>query len=263
MSAYASRISVAVRRVPLLHVQRAGELRTVREVEVDVEVDLTAGDVAIDAARLRAAVHALAPSAVMQEPEHLAVIIARHIEQRVEGVDRVGVDVALARWSRLEIGGRPRTGDFSRQDADQRTAHATITDGVATVKAGIRGMRLLSAPAAESTPLLVQVDARWTYGWGDVPFDTQWQQVRRAIVEAYAERATKPGPALAHALASAVLDESPPVRSIELRLSLRTFEPLDLTGYGIEPAPELVSAPVAGTAVYSAAIRREEMQEPS
>lgn len=261
MSEHAAHVVVSLHGLPLLHVHRTGDLRTVREVLVDIAAEFANLEGAADDARLRAAVQALAPAVVMQEPEQLASLIAHHLVQRLAGAGRVRVDVALQRWSRLEIGGRPRTGDFARQEPDQRTAHVTIDEGGMSVHAGVRGMQLLSAESPAGTPVLVQLDARWTYGWADVPFDTQWQQVRRAIVEAYAERRLAPGAALAHALCCAVLDESPPVRSIDVRLAIRTFEPVDLTRFGMEPLPELVSEPAAGTAVYAATVEREEMQE--
>lgn len=259
MSVRTERSIAGILRLPLLRVQRTGDRHTVREMHADVTVELPGvSDLGADT-RIREAVEALA-AADTQDPEDLALSIARYLMKRL-GAAAAHVDLGVHRWTRLDIGGRPRGSDFARSHSELRTAHASVGAAGEDVSAGLRGLQLLAAASHRGTPQLVELDARWTYGWADVPFDTQWQQVRRVIVEAYAERAMPVGLPLAHALGHAVLDESPAVRAVEIELRVRTFEPSDVTHSGIETSEQFTPSSAHGTDVFTCAVARAELQD--
>jgi urate oxidase len=255
MTFHASRRSAAVTGVAVFRVFAAGDRDTVRDLQVDVTV-AHADVLPVDGSALRAAVHALAPAAAAQRPEQLATAVAHFVAQRLPAGARVEVAVTERAWRRLDIGVRPRDRDFAAGPAELRTAHVTLEGTDERVSAGIRNLDLLTT--SEGRPQALRLDVRWTYGWLDVSYDTQWQQIRRALIEAHTERRTAAGAALAEALGCAVLEESPAVRAIDVRLHVHDFAALDLAPFGMQSTPDISGAPVIGAAVYTATVSRDE-----
>jgi urate oxidase len=255
MTFHASRRTTAVTDIALFRIAAAGDRDTVRDLHVDVTVE-HAAESALDGSALRGAVHALAPAAAAQRPEQLALSVAHYVAQRSATGDRVEVGVTERAWRRLDIGGRPRGSDFAAGPSELRTASVRLDETGELVSAGIRNLELLTTSAG--LPQSMQLDVRWTYGWLDVSYDTQWQQIRRALIEAHTERRAPPGAAHAEALGSAVLEESPAVRAIELRLAVQDFTTIDLDPIGMTSTPDVSGAPIAGSAVYTATVSRDE-----
>lgn len=209
--------------VPVLRTIRRGDRHFV--LDLSLRIRITLGPVgAVDADGLVRVVHELVADQAADQTDALALAVARQCTARTDDVVRTRVDIRARGWNRLDIGGRPRERDLIGPAGEDRLTRVTVTDGAEQVAAGFDGMLLLTAArppagAADGTAVeLRRLSALWTYGWGEVPFETQWQQVRRGLTEAYAERGTLSGGALAEALGRAVIDESPPVRVIRVRL---------------------------------------------
>lgn len=214
----ASRFRLSDQRV--LRVVRRSGRHIIHDLAVDVALD-GAGAAPADVARI---VRTAAVGEAAAEPEAFARTIARNCDLTFEGAAAVRVEVRSRAWDRLDVGGRPRDRDMIGPAGVVRIARAMLRPGTPErLSAGLRGMRFMTSAAPAGTDarvLLLRLDAIWTYGWAGIPFDTQWQQVRRVLAEAYAERSLEPGAPLAAALAGAVLDESPAVRRIAVRLGV-------------------------------------------
>jgi len=235
-------------RVPLHRLDRRGDRRTLQSMNVDVKVH----DGQPDADVVTRAVHALAADRGSAEPEMLALAIARHLVVRL-ACTAVDVEVQSDSWGRLSIGGRERGGELTTPTSPTRVGCASLAGESERIRAGLRGLRLLSAAGPAPTPVELRLDATWCYGWRDVPWDTQWQQVRRALGEAYAERSTD---ALAEELARAVLAEAPAVQEVALSITHVRYAVLD-TPHGEGNGAELFSTQ-AGHVVHEVTMTRDD-----
>jgi urate oxidase len=241
MPLHVARRAITLTGLSLLGVVRRGDRHTVRDLEAAIAIE--PGTHRVDVERLRNTVQSLAPIGADVALEMFALELARHVAADVQDARHVDVTVTEQAWHRLDIGGRARNSDFSGSAAERRTGRATLNDAVETTHAGLHGLSLLSTRT--DSPIFARLDAEWTYGWTDVPHDTQWQQVRRALMEGYTERDLEPGIDLAAALGGTVLDESPAVRAIEIRLCVHRLAGADAHDAGRAPRATVFTAAVA------------------
>jgi urate oxidase len=128
------------------------------------------------------------------------------------------------------------------------------------VSAGLRNLVLLvAAETVEDAVTVLRVSAHWSYGWADVPFATQWQQVRRLLTEVYAERGGLGGGELARSLGRAVLDEAPPVARVEVSVEETQRPGIDLNAFGLENTGAVFGGRAAARTVHVAELRRSEL----
>ena len=252
-----TRRTVALKGLPVLRVVRKGDRHRFHDLSIDVQLDLdTSEDTAPDPDSFRRAIYALAAHPAVAEPEAFAHTIAQHCSSRFDTVRAVIVEVSQHSWHRLDLSGRPRDRDLVGPAAEVRVARVVIDQDTRTC-AGFRNMQLMTSSGPEPHPLiLMRLDALWTYGWAEVPFDTQWQQVRRAFTEAYLERAQIVGAQLASALARAVLDESPAVHDVEVRLEVTRRQAIDMNAFGMENTGEVFGDSEAARTVHEVIVQR-------
>lgn len=247
---------VALLDIPLMRIERRGDRHTVHDHRIDVSID----DDDVDLVAVQRAVQALATAHAAGGAELLALTIAQHVQQRQPGA-RVDVEVRSRGWSHVAIAGRERGGELTAPSALTRVAAARSAAGVEHVYAGLRGLELFCATDAGQAVLQLNVHALWRYGWKDVPWDTQWQQVRRALIEAYAERRDAAGFALADALAAAVLDEAPAVREMNVRIEQARLPAVDLDAVGMTTDGVAFGAPQTERSCFEVRRVRDEVTE--
>ena len=249
--------TLAVIDLPVVRVERRGSRRHVRDFTVDIRCHRVEAPPDDAEATMRNAVHALAAQAEDAGPEQLARSLARFCMTRIGPMNRLDVEVRARSWQHLDIGGRTRERDLAAPTGMTRVARATIARGHERTGAGFRDLQLLSPDDAPNAIELLRLDALWRYGWTEVPFDTQWQQVRRAVTEAYSEldrtRADLP-----LAIAQAVLAESPAVAAIEVRIERALRYAIDMSAPGAGQSHEVYGAARAGRFVHEARVRRDE-----
>jgi urate oxidase len=264
VSLRATRLSVAIAGLPVLRIVRRGDRHLVHDLSVDVHLELDRASRATDPDpdAIGRAIHALAAHHAAGGLETFAAAIGQHCVTRFDGVESAQAEVRAGRWHRLDLAGRPRDRDLVGPGGELRVARVT-TDGSSTqVTAGVRDLQLMTSAAAEHQPLvLLRLDALWTYGWAEIPFDTQWQQVRRALTEAYTERQQLTGAHLASALARAVLDETPAVREVEVRLAVARRQAVDMTTFGMENRGEVFGDLETARGVHVVVVQREEIAD--
>jgi urate oxidase len=244
--------------IPVLRVVRHGEHVSVHDLYIDAELELTRSAEADGGAIVRAA-HALAAEHAAGEPERYAAAVAHYCRQRMQGVAAARVDVRTRSWDRLAVGGRPRDRDLVSPASALRVARVELSDAGERTGAGLRDVLLLSAGDTAQVSVL-RLSAFWMYGWSDVPFATQWQQIRRALEEAFAERDRAAPGAIAQALGRAVLDQAPPVSEIEVTLEVALREPVDMTVFGMDDRGTVFGGPAAARSVHVARLLRSEIE---
>jgi urate oxidase len=247
--------------VAVLRATRRGDHYSISDLVVDVELE-PAPDAAqpLDEASVLRGVHALAAEFAAGEPETYAVAIARFCRQRVAADAAVRVQVRTRSWHRMTLGGRPRGRDFSDGGDEERVASCESDAAGERVSAGLRNLVLLAAAeSVEDAVTVLRLSAHWTYGWADVPYATQWQQVRRVLTEVYAERGDLGGGELARGLGRAVLDEAPPVARVEVSVEETQRPGLDLNAFGLENTGAVFGGRAAARTVHVAELRRSEL----
>lgn len=261
MSAVPAARSCSVRDVPVLRVARRGDRHHVHDMRIDVQLQLAAGgDAWPDTRAVVRAIHALAAEHGASGPEPYALAIGRHCTRRLDGVVSAEVEVRRRAWGRLDLGGRPRERDLLGATAEQRIARVVADAGGERVLAGLSDLVLLSSYAAADARVTVRrLRAVWTYGWVDVPYDTQWQQVRRALTEAFAEREDEAAGLLAAAMARAALAETPALASITVSLESVGRIPIDMTDVGLENAGDVFGGPTPARSVHEVSLARLEI----
>lgn len=248
-----------VRGIPVFRTIARGDHLTIHDLEVDVSLALADGAVPGDDGLVQRGVYGLAAAHAAGEAEDYALAIARYLRPRVPDAVGVTVDVSVRGWQRLTVGDRPRGGDFTGPAREERVARAEFFDAE-RMSAGLRRLPLLAVSGgADARAVMLVLSANWTYGWSDVPFSTQWQQVRRVLTEAWAERARDVAPGeQARALAAAVLDEAPAINSVEVRLERCPLERIDADAVGLDHDDGVFGAPVAARTVHLASLVRTE-----
>ena len=255
----AARSSVALLRSPIMRVEQRGDRYAVRDLTVDIRCYGVTGDRSAAEHIMRNAARALAVEPGATELEQLALSMARYCSTRAGEPARVVAEVRQQRWGRLEIGGRPRDADLIRVSGPVRFARVTMQGGRERIGAGFRGMRLMTPRHADRNIIeLLRLDALWFYGWSEVPYDTQWQQVQRALTEAYAET-TGSRSELAAAMASAILAQSPAVADLRLRIGRLRRRAVDMNAFGLENTGELYGDVLQGEYVEEIRATRGEL----
>jgi urate oxidase len=245
--------------VPVLRVDRRGDRHLIRDMVADVRVELPADHGGADPGVLVRAVHALSGTDGDADGELYALAVARYALRHVAEARRAKVEIRSRGWGRLDIGGRPRGRDFVGPSGELRIAAARVSTDREQVSAGFRRMLLLASAGDTDAVTVQRLDAMWNYGWAEVPYETQWQQVRRCLTEAFAERGTLQDDALAAALARAVLEESPPVHRIGVRLGVIRRAAVDMNTYGMENTGSVFGAAVAARTVHEVVLARDEV----
>ena len=251
--------SVALLRTPVMRVEQRGDRYSVRDLTVDIRCYRITGDAAAAEHSMRNAARALAVEPGATDLELLALSMARYCSSRVGEPGRVMVDVRQQRWGRVEIGGRARDADLIHVSGPVRFARALIDGSRERIGAGLRRMQLMTPRTAHAASIeLLRLDALWFYGWSEVPYDTQWQQVQRALTEAYAET-TDSNSDLAAAMAHAILAESPAVADLRLRIARIRRRAVDMNAFGMENTGELYGDRVQGQYVQEIRATRGEL----
>lgn len=248
--------SIALLHMPVLRIDRHGDRHSVRDLTVHIRCDGIHDLPANAETMLRNAARALTVDPGAADVERLALTVARYCSARL-GARRVIVAAHEHPWGRLDIGGRPRDADLMRGSAPERVARVTLAGGREVIAAGFRNLQLLSPrPDAAQRVDVLRLRALWRYGWAEVPYDTQWHQVRRALTEAYVETDRNRAD-LAAAIAHAILAESPAVDAVHLRIERTARVAVDMTAFGMENTGTLYGDAESGRFVQEVRVRRE------
>ena len=268
--------------IRVLKLTRRGDRHELRDLTVDVEFDgdfeetHTRGKNAriLPAHSMRNTVYALARDHASGDIEKFGVALASHFHQEVPGLREVRITVAEEPWARVAIGGRPHGSAFSRSSGERRVAAVRGTAAGVTVDAGLGGLSLVKTrnaafegflrdrfttlPDSADRLIATELTARWRYGWSEVPFATQWHQVRQVLLETFAEHDSRSIQHTLFAMAQAVLEQCPPVERIHLRLD--SFHPqlVDMTPFSMENTEVYVRGDSA-RAIVEAMVGRDEL----
>lgn len=264
---------VTVRRGPDRH-----ELKDVTlaiRLEGDFAAAYTLGDnagvVATDT--MKNTVYALAAEHPFEDIEDFGLVLSAHLLRADPHVASARVELAEHLWERIESGGAAHPHAFRRAGAECRTAVVFRTGDAVSVTAGIEELVVMKTAksAFEGFPrdrfttlketadrlLATALSATWRYSRPDVPFGAQWCEVRRTLLEAFAEHDSRSVQHTLYAMGEAVLERMADVEEIHLTMPNRHHIPVDLTPFGLENRNEIFVATSEPYGLIEATLRRD------
>lgn len=260
--------------VRLVTVRRGPERHELRDVTVAVrmEGDFVAayadGDNSgvLPTDTMKNTVYALAAQHPFEDIEDFGLLLTDHFLEASPRASAVHVDLTEHLWESID----PHS--FRKAGSEQRTAVVTRDrQGGAKVVAGIEDLVVMktSKSAFEGFPrdryttlketsdrlLATAVRATWTYARTDVAFGRLWREVRRRLLETFANHDSLSVQHTLYAMGEAVL-EIPEVEEIHLSMPNKHHIPVDLAPFGLENRNEIFVATLEPYGLIEGTLRR-------
>ncbi|HKV13137.1 MAG TPA: urate oxidase [Thermoanaerobaculia bacterium] len=260
--------------VRLVTVRRGPERHELRDVTVGIrtEGDFVAayadGDNSgvLPTDTMKNTVYALAAENPFEDIESFGLLLTNHFLEASPRASAVRVDLAEHLWESID------SQSFRRAGSEQRTAVVTRDrQGGARVVAGIADLVVMKTAksAFEGYPrdryttlketsdrlLATAVRATWTYARTDVAFGRLWSEVRRRLLEAFANHDSLSVQHTLYAMGEAAL-EIAEVEEIHLSMPNKHHIPVDLAPFGMENRNEIFVATAEPYGLIEGTMRR-------
>lgn len=216
-------------------------------------------------------VYALAAQHPFEDIEDFGLALTDHFLQASPRATTVRVDLAEHLWEPIEAGGAPHPHAFRKAGNEKRTAAVTRDRQGATVLAGLEDLVVMKTAksAFEGFPrdryttlketadrlLATAVRATWRYSRPYVPFGQQWREVRRLLLETFAEHDSRSVQETLYAMGEAVL-ETLDVEEIHIAMPNLHHLPVDLTLFGLQNRNEIFVATAEPYGLIEGTVRR-------
>jgi urate oxidase len=218
-------------------------------------------------------VYAKAREHELGEPEEFALLLARHFVEAASAATGVQVTVREHGWRRLEEAGRPHDHAFERAGAEKRFARAALVrSGASSVVAGIEDLLVLkSAQSAfsgfmkdryttlketDDRILATSITTSWRYGSDDVDYGASFRDVRRRLLETFAEHDSASVQHTLYAMAERALG-CPEVEEVTITMPNKHHLLVDLTPFGLDNPNEIFVPTEAPYGLIEATLRRQ------
>ena len=262
---------VTVRRRPDSH-----ELKDVTvaiRLEGDFATAYTEGDnrQVLPTDTMKNTVYALAAQHPFDDIEDFGLVLTDHLLQASPKAAQAHVELTEHLWERIEKGGHPHPHAFRRAGSERRTAQVIRDRQSVRVLAGLEDLVVMKTAksAFEGFPrdryttlketadrlLATAVRATWRYSRPSVAFGTLWQDVRRILLETFADHDSLSVQHTLYAMGEAVL-ETLDVEEIHLSMPNKHHIPVDLTPFGLENRNEIFVATAEPYGLIEASLRR-------
>jgi urate oxidase len=210
--------------------------------------------------------------------EDYALDLARHFVADIGPVSGARIEVEEYRWERVSVDGRPHPHTFVRAGDAVRTTAVTVEDGErAWVISGLDGLVVMKTTGsefrgfrkdryttlAETTDrvLATSLTARWRYAGTDVPWDDAFGQVRRILLERFAQVHSLALQQTLYEMGKAVLEARDDVVEVRLSAPNKHHFLVDLEPFGLENPGEVFFAADRPYGQIQCAVRRDDAPE--
>jgi urate oxidase len=216
-------------------------------------------------------VYALAAQHPFDDIEDFGLALTDHFLQASPRAAQAHVELVEHLWERIEKGGEPHPHAFRRAGSERRTAVVIRDRNTARVLAGLEDLVVMKTArsAFEKFPrdryttlketsdrlLATAVRATWRYSRPYVPFGSLWRDVRRILLESFADHDSLSVQHTLYAMGEAVL-ETVDVEEIHLSMPNKHHIPVDLTPFGLENRNEIFVATPEPYGLIEATLRR-------
>ena len=211
-------------------------------------------------------VYALAAAHPFDDVEDFGLALTDHFLASSPRASSVRVELTEHLWEPLEAGHA-----FRQAGSERRTAEVTRDRQGARVLAGLEDLVVMKTAesAFEGYPrdryttlretsdriLATAVRATWRYSRPSVAFGRLWREVRRVLLETFAEHESRSVQHTLYAMGEAVL-ETVDVEEIHLAMPNRHHIPVDLTPFGMDNRNEIFVATPEPYGLIEGTVRR-------
>jgi len=244
-------------RVRLLRVTHREDKHEIRELtlairlEGDFETAHTEGDNSkiLPTDTMKNTVYALAKKHPMGATETFCGALIEHFLGRNPQVERVQVQAVEHLWARITHKGKPDPYSFVRTGEDKRTALVTGTRAATTIRAGAKNLIAMKTTKSafegfirdsyttlredRNRILATAIRADWLYAAAKIDFNRTWDDVRRTLLETFAEHDSLSLQHTLYDMGKAVLDQFDAIREIRLSLPNKHYNLVDLAPLGM------------------------------
>lgn len=198
-------------RVRVLKVMRAGQVHTVKELEVaiqlkgDFHLSYTSADnravVATDT--MKNVVYALAKDHLAEETEKFAVALGNFFLDRYTHVSQADILVKETLWSRMQVSGKPHPHSFTRSQQMKPFARVTCSRNQTGVESGVEDVVILKStasgfadfyrdayttlPETKERLLATRLKARWLFEELPADYAAANQAILQAMLQTFAD----------------------------------------------------------------------------
>jgi urate oxidase len=192
------------------------------------------------------------------EIEAYALDLARHFVDDVAPVEGARVEVDEYAWQRIVVGGEEHDHAWTRSGAETRTTIVTVEADEAWVVSGLKDLTLLKSTGSEfwgylkdeyttlaethDRVLATALTARWRYASLDLPWGRTYEDVRRILVERFAQVHSLALQQTLWEMGKAVLEAHPMIAEIKLSAPNKHHFLVNLAPFGVDNSGEVFHA---------------------
>lgn len=259
--------------VRLVTVRRGPDAHELQDVTVAIRLEGDFAPAYIDGDNSRVlptdtmknTVYALAADHSVDPIESFGLLLSDHFLQESPAVVSARIELVEHLWERFDPHG------FRRAGSEQRTAVVTRTREAVRIVAGIEDLvvmktaksafegfprnRHTTLPEASDRLLATSVRATWSYISPDISFNDLWEDIRRRLLQAFAEHDSKSVQHTLYAMGEAALQVAE-VEEIYLAMPNIHHIPVDLTRFGMENRNEVFVATSEPYGLIEGTLRR-------
>ena len=230
-------------------------------------------------------VYAFAKEHGIESAEAFGILLARHFVDNNEPIHRARIRIEEYSWDRIStpdnsarfIGSEEVGHSFVRNGGEIRTAQITYDGSRFEVISGLKELTVMNSTNSEfwgyikdkyttlkeayDRILATQVTARWAHSWSGEETQPNWErsytQVRRHLLEAFAETYSYSLQQTLHAMGSRVLNNRAEVDEVRLELPNKHHFLVDLEPFGLKNNNEVYFAADRPYGLIEGTVHRE------
>jgi urate oxidase len=192
------------------------------------------------------------------EIEDYALDLGRHFVDDIEPVDGARIEVDEYAWDRVVVGGQEHDHAWVRRGGEVRTTIVTVEADSTWVVSGVRDLTMLKSTGSEfrgylkdeyttlaethDRVLATSLTARWRYAGIDLPWGPVYVDVRRILVERFAQLHSFALQQTLWEMGKGVLELHPEIVEIKLSAPNKHHFLVDLAPFGVDNSGEVFHA---------------------
>jgi urate oxidase len=216
-------------------------------------------------------VYALAAEHLTGSIEAYAAVVARHFLAESQ-VDRAIVNVREHAWHPIDVAGAPAPDAFVRSGEGTRVATVAAARNEVTVEAGVEDLvvmkttrsafagfprdRFTTLAETDDRLMATKLTAIWRYGPADLDFDATYADVRRTLLERFADHDSPSVQTSIWIMGQAILERHEEVDEVRMVLPNLHHWTVDLSPFGIANDKLVYVATTEPHGLIEATVRR-------
>lgn len=206
-------------------------------------------------------------------PEEFLLRLGRHFTGEFDWVTGGRWEADKHAWNRIPVDGAPHDHSFVRGGTETRSTVVTFDDGEVTVISGLHDLAVLKSTGSEfhgfprdryttlaetdDRILATSVTAKWRYNRIDLDFDQTFADVRRLLLEAFAQTHSLALQQTLFEMGRRVLEAHPEIDEIRFSMPNLHHFVVDLTPFGLDNPNEVFFAADRPYGLIEATVQRD------